>query len=394
MITRLLRWLIPGGKEKQPSQSREDDGIEGFPYIETYANQPAGLMSTHWWRTVLAGVFGLVIAVSFLVLFWLLAYQFALIVLGISIAAALSPLVSKLQRHMPRLLAVLLVYLVILLIFAGTLAMIIPPLVNQGQEIAQQAPAWIEQVEVWAEEWRLIDEIPRLIEFMYEEVERIGTALVSVPVGIARAGFDIFIILVVSVYSLLEGLSTKRFIQSLFPEDLADKVISVLAKMLHAMGGFVQTVAINAAVIGLLTYLGLLIIGVDFPLVLGLFAGMMEVIPYLGPIIAAIPILIVALFDSPTTALITFAFLIVLQQFESYVFLPYVMRTQTKVSPLAVVVALIIGGALGGLMGVLVALPLMAALTVFIVEVAAPAIQRDRTTSKQEGRINQYSRMQ
>jgi predicted PurR-regulated permease PerM len=384
MITRLLRWLIPGGKEKQPSQSREDDGIEEFPYIDTGANQPAGLMSTPWWRTVLAGVFGLVIAVSFLVLFWLLAYQFALIVLGISIAAALSPLVSKLQRHMPRLLAVLMVYLVILLIFAGILAMIIPPLVNQGQEIAQQAPAWIEQVEVWAEEWRLIDEIPRLIEFMYEEVERIGTALVSVPVGIARAGFDIFIILVVSVYSLLEGPSTKRFIQSLFPEDLADKVISVLAKMLHAMGGFVQTVAINAAVIGLLIYLGLLIIGVDFPLVLGLFAGMMEVIPYLGPIIAAIPILIVALFDSPITALITFAFLIFLQQFESYVLLPYVMRTQTKVSPMAVVVALIIGGSLGGLMGVLVALPFMAALTVFIVEVAAPAIQR-RTGKVQDG---------
>ena len=375
---------MPEGKDGQSVDQRSEESIEGSQQTEIGKVQSAELMSTPWWRVVLAGVFGLVIATGFLVLLWLLAYQLALIVLGIAIAAALSPIVSRLQRVMPRLLAVLLVYLVVLLIFAGILAIIIPPLVEQGEEIYKQAPTWIEQVEVWAEEWQLIDEIPRMVEFFFEEIENIATALVGVPVGIARGAFDIFIILVISVYSLLEASSIKRFIRSLFPGTMADEVVGVIEKMLQAMGGFIQTVAINAIVIGLLTYLGLLIIGVDFPLVLGLFAGMMEIIPYLGPIIAAIPIVIVALFDSPITALIAFAFLVVLQQFESYVLLPYVMRSQTKVSPLAVVLALIIGGALGGLMGVLVALPLMAALTVFIVEVVAPAIQR-RTGKVQDG---------
>jgi len=384
MLVRFLKWLMPEGKDGQSVDQRSEESIEGSQQTEIGKVQSAELMSTPWWRVVLAGVFGLVIATGFLVLLWLLAYQLALIVLGIAIAAALSPIVSRLQRVMPRLLAVLLVYLVVLLIFAGILAIIIPPLVEQGEEIYKQAPTWIEQVEVWAEEWQLIDEIPRMVEFFFEEIENIATALVGVPVGIARGAFDIFIILVISVYSLLEASSIKRFIRSLFPGTMADEVVGVIEKMLQAMGGFIQTVAINAIVIGLLTYLGLLIIGVDFPLVLGLFAGMMEIIPYLGPIIAAIPIVIVALFDSPITALIAFAFLVVLQQFESYVLLPYVMRSQTKVSPLAVVLALIIGGALGGLMGVLVALPLMAALTVFIVEVVAPAIQR-RTGKVQDG---------
>jgi predicted PurR-regulated permease PerM len=323
-------------------------------------------------------VFSLVIAAGFLVLLWMLAYQLALIVLGVAIAAALSPIISRLQRIMPRFLAVLLIYLVILMIFAAVLAMIIPPLVEQGEEIAKQVPTWLEQVENWAEQWRLIDEIPRLIEFLFEEIENIAAALVGVPVGFARAAFDIFIILIISVYSLLEGPKLGRFIRSLFPDEQADHVVDVIEKMLQAMGGFVRTVAVNAIIIGFLTYIGLLIIGVDYPMVLGIFAGMMEVIPYLGPIIAAIPILIVALFASPTTALIAFAFLIVLQQFESYVLLPYIMRTQTKVSPLAVIMALIIGGALGGLMGILVALPLIAALRVFTIEVLAPAI-RDKT---------------
>lgn len=375
---------MPEGKDGQSVEQRSAESIEGGQQTEIGRVQSAELMSTPWWRVVLAGVFGLVIAAGFLVLLWLVAYQLALIVLGIAIAAALSPIVSRLQPVMPRLLAVLLVYLVILLIFAGILAIIIPPLVEQGEEIYKQAPTWIEQVEVWAEEWQLIDEIPRVVEFFFEEIENIATALVSVPVGISRAAFDIFIVLVISVYSLLQASAIKRFIRSLFPENLADEVVGVFEKILQAMGGFIQTVAINAIVIGLLTYLGLLIIGVDFPLVLGLFAGMMEIIPYLGPIIAAIPIVIVALFDSPTTALIAFAFLVLLQQFESYVLLPYVMRTQTKVSPLAVVLALIIGGALGGLIGILVALPLMAALRVFIVEVAAPSIQR-RTGKVQDG---------
>jgi putative heme transporter len=336
------------------------------------------IVNTNWLRIVLVGVICFAVAAILLVLLWFLAYQLALIVLGVAIAAALSPLVSFLQRKMPRFLAVLLVYLLILLIFAGILVIIVPPLVDQGSEIARQAPDWFDQLENRVEEWGLIDEIPRLIEFLFEEIERIASAIVGVPVGIARGAFDIFIILVISIYSLLEGPSIKGFIRSLFPEDKADEVVEVIEKMLQAMGGFVQTVAINAIVIGLLTYLGLLIIGVNFPLVLGLFAGMMEVIPYLGPIIAAIPIVIVALFDSPTTALIAFAFLVILQQFESYVLLPYVMRTQTKVSPLAVVLALIVGGALGGLIGILVALPLISAARVFTIEVVAPAI-RSRT---------------
>jgi predicted PurR-regulated permease PerM len=335
-------------------------------------------MRTPLSRAVPVIVFSLVIAAGFLVLLWMLAYQLALIVLGVAIAAALSPIISRLQRIMPRFLAVLLIYLVIIMIFAAVLAMIIPPLVEQGEEIGKQVPTWLEQVENWAEQWRLIDEIPQLIEFLFEEIENIAVALVGVPVGIARAAFDIFIILIISVYSLLEGPKLGRFTRSLFPDEQADQVVDVIEKMLQAMGGFVRTVAVNAIIIGFLTYIGLLIIGVDYPLVLGIFAGMMEVIPYLGPIIAAIPILIVALFASPTTALIAFAFLIVLQQFESYVLLPYIMRTQTKVSPLAVIMALIIGGALGGLMGILVALPLIAALRVFTIEVLAPAI-RDKT---------------
>lgn len=374
----LLRWLIPRRKEKQSSHINGDEPSKKGQSSSIRTSQPEDLMHTPWWRLVLAGVLALVITVGFLVLLWLLAYQFALVILGIAIAAALAPIVSRLQKYMPRFLAVMLVYLVLLLIFGGILAMIIPPLVRQSQEIADQAPAWIEQFQESAEELRLIEFIPRLIEFLFAEVERIATALVGVPVVIARVVFDLFLILVVSIYTLLEGSSIKRFIKSLFPDNLSEQVVSVLDKMLRAMGGFVQTVAIDAIVIGILTYIGLLIIGVDFPLVLGLFAGMMEVIPYLGPIIAAIPILIVALIDSPTTALITLAFLIVLQQFESYVLLPNVMRTQTKVSPLAVVLALIVGGALGGLIGVLVALPLVAALRVFVIEVVAPAI-RQRT---------------
>jgi predicted PurR-regulated permease PerM len=373
-----VRWLFTykKGDKHSPLNRGEDSGKHLIGEVDS--DRQEVFMRTPLSRAVPVIVFSLVIAAGFLVLLWMLAYQLALIVLGVAIAAALSPIISRLQRIMPRFLAVLLIYLVIIMIFAAVLAMIIPPLVEQGEEIGKQVPTWLEQVENWAEQWRLIDEIPRLIEFLFEEIENIAVALVGVPVGIARAAFDIFIILIISVYSLLEGPKLGRFTRSLFPDEQADQVVDVIEKMLQAMGGFVRTVAVNAIIIGFLTYIGLLIIGVDYPLVLGIFAGMMEVIPYLGPIIAAIPILIVALFASPTTALIAFAFLIVLQQFESYVLLPYIMRTQTKVSPLAVIMALIIGGALGGLMGILVALPLIAALRVFTIEVLAPAI-RDKT---------------
>jgi predicted PurR-regulated permease PerM len=346
--------------------------------------QPGQPLSIPWWRTALAGTFAVVVGIGLLFLIWLLARPLALIILGMAIAASLAPIVAFLQKWLPRVVAVLIVYLLFLAFLVGVILVTIPAVVVQVEAIAERAPEWIEQIQNWLVDLDLVPAMPDLIDRMLDEIGRIARTLVAVPLLIISGFFEIFLVLVISIYFLLEGPAIERFVRSLFPEGRGDRVVNVLKLIAQAMGGFVRGVAINAFAIGVLAYIGLSIIGLDFALVLGLMAGVFEIIPYLGPILAAIPILIVAFLDSVTTGLITLAFIVVLQQFESYVLTPNVMKTQTRVTPLLVVLALVLGGALGGLLGVLVAVPLAAALKVLVDEVAAPAIRERSGADEQE----------
>ena len=127
---------------------------------------------------------------------------------------------------------------------------------------------------------------------------------------------------------------------------------------------------------GVFTYVGLTIIGLDLALTLSILAGLLEVIPVLGPVLAAIPMLIIALLESPTQALVVLLFVLALQQVESRILLPFIMRSQTEVSPLLVLVAIFVGEALGGLLGAIVAIPLVSMLRVFVQRVVAPWARR------------------
>jgi predicted PurR-regulated permease PerM len=129
-------------------------------------------------------------------------------------------------------------------------------------------------------------------------------------------------------------------------------------------------------IIATLYFIGLTIFGIPFALALALFAGLMEFIPVIGPTLAAIPMVALALAESPTRALIVLAFVLAMQQFESNVIMPNVVRSQTEVSPLLALLSLFAGVSLGGLLGALVAIPLAAAARVFFVQVIAPGIRR------------------
>ncbi len=150
------------------------------------------------------------------------------------------------------------------------------------------------------------------------------------------------------------------------------------------MGGYVRGVAINAAIVGALTWLGLLALGVEYALALALVTALAETIPYIGPIVAAIPAILVGLLDSPVRAALVAGFYIALQQVENYLVAPKVMQSQTDVTPALVIFALACGFTAGGLLGALVAIPIAAAVRVLVLAVAAPAIRR-RSAARSRG---------
>jgi len=330
----------------------------------------------------------LALGLGLLALVWVLARPLALLTLGISIAAALAPMVAWLARRVPRLLAIVLVYLVVLLLLAGIGWIIIPQLVNQAREISFRAPALIREMQdLFAQGDRIFG--VSLMDTLLPQVGQFSALLISMPVRIISSLFDILLVLFISVYLLIEAPTIRRFLLSLFPAGYQKRVDGLVMDISQAMGGYVRGTVLTSIAVGFLTYLGLLVIGVDFPLVFGLLAGLLEVIPYLGPLIAAVPILIVALLESPVQGLVALIFLFVLQQFESLVLRPNIMHTQTAVSPLLVILAIIAGSTLGGLLGVIVAIPLAAGLRVVVKEVIAPAVRRYTTASLADPEMSQ-----
>jgi predicted PurR-regulated permease PerM len=317
----------------------------------------------------------LVLGLGALGLIWLLARPLALLVLAVTLAQALSPLVVRLERHLPRTLAVWAVYLLLpgLLALVGWLTL--PAILAEAWQLTERAPELVGQLRGWlGDNADLFGVAVR--DAAFNALTAVTETLVSIPMLVVSAAFETLVVVFLSLYFLISGPRLHRFIVSLTPAHGRRRLVHVLARVGRAMGGYVRGVAINAAIVGVLTWLGLLALGVEYALVLALITALAETIPYIGPIVAAIPAILVGLLHSPVMAALVAGFYIALQQVENYVVAPRVMQSQTDVTPALVIFALACGFTAGGLLGALVAIPIAAAVRVLVLAVAAPAIRR------------------
>lgn len=158
-----------------------------------------------------------------------------------------------------------------------------------------------------------------------------------------------------------------RLIVSLLPPENRIRLETVLRELAETIGGFARGELVAATTMVVVAFLGLNVIGVQYPLVLALLAGLGELIPIAGPFIAAVPAITVALLDSPHQALVVLAFYLVVQQVESNLLVPHVMRAQANIPPVLAVFALIAGHALGGILGAIIAIPFAGVVRVLVV---------------------------
>jgi predicted PurR-regulated permease PerM len=338
------------------------------------ANLIRRLPLTWWWITTAAAA-AIILAASTLYLLLHLGEPIALLILGISIASALSPLVDRLDKRLPRALAVVVVFLLLALFFALLVWIVVPPLVTQATAAINTLPDLFDQAQETLDEFTFID-LGTVGETVVNQLGAITSQIFQVPMIIFGGFFNIIMILFIAIYWLIINPSIWRFFLSLFNPAAQDEAHRIVTRMGRSMGGYFRGVFLNGLIIAILSTIGLTIIGVPFPVVLGILAGLGEFIPMVGPFLSGALMVLMALFISPTTALITLIFVLILQQFEGQILTPNIMRSQTDVSPLIVILAILAGHALGGLMGAIVAIPVAAALRVFIEEILAPAIRR------------------
>jgi predicted PurR-regulated permease PerM len=328
--------------------------------------------SVSWWKTVGVLAASLILGVGLIFLLGLFARPLALFFLALCIAAALSPLVKRLSTRLPRTTSIILIYAALLIFIIVLLLLIIPPLIAQIDEFDERLPNILERAQEFLDQYGISN---AQVETLTSQLGSVGRSLLTLPMRIFSALFDAVLVLIVSLYLLMDAPNIRRFLLSLFGEKTRERIDTVGSEMLTTASGYVRGFAINILLVSTVTTIGLTLIGMPFALALGVIAGLFEALPVVGSLIAAVPILGIALLQSPTTALLTFIFIITLQVVQGNLITPTVMRGQTNVPQYLIPLAILAGGSVGGVVGALISVPVVAMLRVLILRVIAPFIR-------------------
>jgi predicted PurR-regulated permease PerM len=273
-----------------------------------------------------------------------------LLFIAFLLMTALHPLVIFLERfRVPRVLGILLIYTVVFGVFGASLVGAIPSLVTQSGTLVSQLPSFIARVLPY---WN-ID--PAAIS---QQIQPIGESLVKVTLGIFSNIFAVVTVLVFTFYFLLERRHADEILTSIFGSQVAKQLVDVLRNIERRLGSWVRGQLLLMATIGVLSYIGLVILGIEFALPLAILAGLLELVPMVGPIISAIPAILVALAVSPFLALSVGALYIIVQQLENNILVPYIMRKSVGFPPLLTIVILMVGGRLAGIAGAILSVPI------------------------------------
>ncbi len=335
-----------------------------------------------WWWPVSVLAVGLILGIGGLELVRLLARPLGLLVLGVSIASALAPVVERLSAKIPRTAAVILVYAVLVLLIVGIFSAAVPLLAGQIRSLFARMRVWLPQISDWLAGFGFDPQGLRAT--FLSEAGQFGIMFFRLPVSVGRTIVEIVLVLFLSLYWMFLAPGIKQFFLSFFPADQKGFVTRLVADMGTEMGGYLRGSAINGLAIGAVEYVGLLLIGVPYALTLASLTAFLELFPTIGPVISGVFVTLVALSVSPRAALITLALAIALQQTEGHILVPLIMRSQTNVSPLLAVFSIVCGAAIGGLLGAVIAIPIAAILSLLIRRVIAPAIRRANGVTAEE----------
>lgn len=300
-----------------------------------------------------------------------------ILLLGIILGTAIEPLVMRLRRFgLSRGQGIMLVYLAILSVLGLTMFLIVPPLVQQAVDLFNDVPNIIENLRAQAvssnSEFirtsgvRSLDRALRAYDELQTNPPIEGSTayrLVSSAVGII---FTTFSVMIVAFYWMTEKSIVKRLVLDLFPLDKRERAHAVWDEIEFKLGGWTRGQVILCLSIGVTSAIAYRLVGLEFWLALGIWAGLTELIPFIGPILGGSAAFIVALADSWQKAVIVVIIVIVLQQLEGAVLVPRVMRNAVGMTPLSVILAVFIGGTLLGIIGAVIAIPIAAALQVLI----------------------------
>jgi predicted PurR-regulated permease PerM len=308
----------------------------------------------------------IIFAVFFLLGLWFL-YFIREIILQLFVAlllmTILEPFVALLMRiKIPKALSVLITYILVLFLMGGMVALVAPTLVQQTTNFVYALPSYLANIGISS------SISGDLTSGVLTQLGAIPGEVVNFTVSIFSNFVSVVTVLVFAFYMLLTHDKLQEQAGFLFGETRKEQIGRLIGAWENKLGKWARGQLLLMLSIGLGTYLGLVLIGIPFALPLAILAGIFEIIPILGPIVSAIPAIIIGFGISPVIGLGVTAVAFLVHQLEGYVLVPKIMEKSVGVSPLIILISIAIGAKLLGIMGVIISVPFVITLQVLIKE--------------------------
>lgn len=328
-------------------------------------------------KSVFTVVFGII-------LLWFLFYLRDVIVLfflAFILATAIEPLVNFLdKKKIPRIVTILGIYVFLILFLYFLIRLVIPPISEQVNHFISDRHVITERINVY------LDKAPESVrsaiyDFSNHIPEKISkytssSSVIDNVLGVFSGLFGFVTVLVITLYLLIENNSMENLIQDFWPIKSREKAVKVFKEIVTKISYWARGQLVLSGSIGVLTYIGLSVLGVDYALTLALVAAVTELLPVVGPFIGAVPAVLIAFAVSPSLALWVALLYVGIQQFENHVLVPQVMKKAVGLTPVAVIFSLLVGAKLLGIIGVIISVPIASAVGVLI-----NSIKKDRAAN-------------
>jgi predicted PurR-regulated permease PerM len=356
-------------------ESAPEAAAEPETELSPYGEPGPPLEHTPFYMGLLGGL-GLAVAYWLTSRFLEIGSVLILVVVAMFLAAGLNPIVEYFIGHgLKRPWALLVVIAGVLVALTGFVLAIVPVVTDQVNTITDNAPGWLDQL-THNRQFRDLDEQYDIVAKAKDYIES-GDLATTVFGGALNVGLkvlsllgNVFVVIVLTLYFLASLPTMKRALYQLAPASRRDRVSKLGDQIVRSVGGYVSGAFIIAMLAGISTLVFLLIVGMgEYAVALALVVAMLDVIPMIGATLGAIIVCAIAFATDPKTGIISVIFYVAYQQVENYVIYPRVMSRSVEIPGALTVIAALIGAALLGVVGALLAIPTAAAMLLIVREV-------------------------
>lgn len=306
-----------------------------------------------------------ILIVLFFVLLYLVRQVLYILLFAIIIAAAINPFALWLDRkRIPRILGILILYLTVFVLVVFILTLVIPFISQEVGQLTEDLPRFIAKITASLETikgetgaFNIIGQLQGLLDAFSQFLQESSQSAVGLIVNVFGGVISFFGVVVISFYLSVMKRGIDTFLSSIVPDKYEKYILDLWHRSEKKLGRWFQAQLLLSLIVGLLTFVGLSLLNVKFALVLSGLIMVLELVPNVGPVLAAIPAVAVGFFQSPALGLWVILLYIGIQQLENNVLTPLILGRTLGVNPVVVIISLLVGFNLAGILGMILAVP-------------------------------------